>query len=123
MSGLDRPWVRVGGLAAVLCSNLAVAPLLGTLGGPRLDRAAGTALIMVTAVVGVKMFVGDSGIFSFGHIAFMGIGAYTTAIVMMAPAQRAFQLRNCLGSWPAWSSRGSRPRSCPAGSRRCSPCW
>jgi branched-chain amino acid transport system permease protein len=92
MTGLVRPWVRVGVLAAVLCSVLAVATLLGTLGGPRLDRATGIALIMVTVVVGVKLFVGDSGIFSFGHVAFMAIGAYTTAIVMMAPAQRAFQL-------------------------------
>ncbi|SFL72984.1 branched-chain amino acid ABC transporter permease [Geodermatophilus ruber] len=92
MTTSTRPWLRAGVLAAVLCALVALATLLGTLGGPRLDRATGIALIMLIVVVGLKIFVGDSGIFSFGHVAFMGVGAYTTAIVMMAPAQRAFQL-------------------------------
>lgn len=37
-------------------------------------------LVNVVFVVGMQSFVGNSGIFSFGHVAFMAIGAYTTAI-------------------------------------------
>ena len=79
-------------LAAALCLLVVVATLLGDSGTPRLARATGTALIMLVLVVGLSIFVGGSGIFSFGHLAFMGIGAYTTAIVTMSPTQKTFQL-------------------------------
>ena len=36
-------------------------------------------LIRLIVVVGLYMFVGNSGILSFGHIAFMCIGAYAAA--------------------------------------------
>jgi branched-chain amino acid transport system permease protein len=60
--------------------------------GQRIERVTGTALIMLVLVVGLKVFIGDSGIFSFGQVAFMGIGAYTTAITTMEKAQKHFQL-------------------------------
>ena len=34
-------------------------------------------LVNVVLVVGLYMFVGNSGVFSFGHMGFMAIGAYT----------------------------------------------
>jgi branched-chain amino acid transport system permease protein len=37
------------------------------------------ALIKVVAVVGLYVFIGNSGIMSFGHVAFMCIGAYASA--------------------------------------------
>lgn len=83
---------RTAGLAAVLCLLVTVATLLGDSGTPRLARATGTALILLVLVVGLSIFIGTSGIFSFGHLAFMGVGAYTTAIVTMSPAQKTFQL-------------------------------
>jgi branched-chain amino acid transport system permease protein len=79
-------------LPVVLCVVVAVATLLGSSFGPRLERATGTALIMLILVVGLKVFIGDSGIFSFGQVAFMGIGAYTTAITTMSTRQKKFQL-------------------------------
>jgi branched-chain amino acid transport system permease protein len=42
-------------------------------------------LIMVILVVGLYVFAGNSGVFSFGQIGFMAIGAYTTAIVRIPP--------------------------------------
>lgn len=89
--------LRVVSLAICLWVIVLISTALATLGGPRLDRVAGTALIMLLIVVGLKIFIGDSGVFSFGHIAFMGVGAYTTAIVTMSPAQRAFQLPDLPG--------------------------
>jgi branched-chain amino acid transport system permease protein len=91
---------RTAALAGVLCLLVVAATLLGDAGTPRLARATGTALIMLVLVVGLSIFVGGSGIFSFGHLAFMGVGAYTTAIVTMSPTQKAFQLPG-LPSWLA----------------------
>jgi branched-chain amino acid transport system permease protein len=91
---------RTAGLAAGLCLIVVVAALLGDSGTPRIARATGTALIMLLLVVGLSVFVGGSGIFSFGHLAFMGVGAYTTAIVTMSPVQKSFQLPG-LPSWLA----------------------
>src|SRR5204862_101230 len=46
-----------------------------------LERTAVTMLIELVVVVGLYMFVGISGVFSFGHISFMAIGAYAAAIL------------------------------------------
>lgn len=91
---------RVLGLSAVLCGLVIVGTVLGESGTPRIGRATGTALIMLVLVVGLAVFIGGSGIFSFGHLAFMGVGAYTTAIVTMSPTQKSFQLPG-LPSWLA----------------------
>jgi branched-chain amino acid transport system permease protein len=49
-------------------------------------------LLNVALVCGLQVFVGGSGIISFGHLAFMGIGAYTAALVSIPPALKATQL-------------------------------
>jgi len=59
---------------------------LGTLGGEALDRATVTALLYVTLVVGLYAFTGLSGVFSFGHVSFMALGALTAALVSVDPA-------------------------------------
>lgn len=41
-------------------------------------------LINVIATIGLNITVGYSGLLSMGHAAFMGIGAYTTALLMIA---------------------------------------
>jgi len=46
---------------------------------PSLNRFVTEALIYVVAVVGLQIFVGNSGIVSFGHSAFMLIAAYASA--------------------------------------------
>lgn len=43
------------------------------------------ALIRLVVVVGLYIFIGNSGIISFGHIGFMMIGAYATAWQTMDP--------------------------------------
>jgi branched-chain amino acid transport system permease protein len=49
------------------------------IGSPALNRFATEMLIYVVAVVGLQIFVGNSGIVSFGHSAFMLIAAYAAA--------------------------------------------
>jgi branched-chain amino acid transport system permease protein len=43
-------------------------------------------LINLIVVVGLQTFTGNSGVVSFGHVAFMAIGAYVTAIITTSPA-------------------------------------
>ena len=43
------------------------------------SRSLTEALIRMVVVVGLYIFIGNSGLMSFGHIAFMMIGAYATA--------------------------------------------
>ena len=49
-------------------------------------------LVNVMLVVSLQTFIGNSGIVSFGHVAFMGIGAYTTALVTILSSVKVAQL-------------------------------
>ena len=57
-------------------------------------------LVNVMLVVSIQVFIGNSGIVSFGHVAFMGVGAYTTALVAIPEALKAAQMPDL----PAWIS-------------------
>lgn len=54
-------------------------------------------LINLVLVVALYMFVGNSGLLSFGHASFMAIGAYTTALLTIPVQQKAFVLPNLPG--------------------------
>lgn len=41
--------------------------------------------ILCTLVVALQVFVGNSGIVSFGHVAFFGVGAYAAALLTIPP--------------------------------------
>jgi branched-chain amino acid transport system permease protein len=83
--------------AGLLCAVVVAAAALGQAGDPRLVRATGTALIMLVLVLGLNIFIGNSGVFSFGHLAFMGVGAYVTVIARLSEAQKSFQLPDLPG--------------------------
>jgi len=48
--------------------------------------------LAVVLVVGLQIFSGNSGIVSFGHVAFMGIGAYVAALVSIPVSVKSLQL-------------------------------
>lgn len=59
-----------------------IAVLVATIGlfaDATISRVAVQALIAVVFVTGLSLFSGNSGVMSFGHVAFMAIGAYVTA--------------------------------------------
>lgn len=58
------------------------------------------ALIMVLVVVGLYVFVGNSGVLSVGHAGFMAIGAYVAGILCVPVIQRAILLPGL----PGWAS-------------------
>jgi branched-chain amino acid transport system permease protein len=66
---------------------VSLAAYLGTLGPNSLDRITVLGLVNLVLVVGLYVFVGNSGVLSFGHMAFAAIGAYTAALFTI-PVER-----------------------------------
>jgi branched-chain amino acid transport system permease protein len=52
------------------------------------DYAIVTALVFLVVVIGVYTFTGNSGVFSFGHIALMAVGAYTAALLSVPTTRK-----------------------------------
>ncbi|KUJ85710.1 branched-chain amino acid ABC transporter permease [Ruegeria marisrubri] len=76
-------------LSAVL---LAFVLLVVVLDDKALARTAAEALVRVTLVVGLWIFVGNSGVISFGHAGYMAIGAYCSAWLTLKPQSKALFL-------------------------------
>jgi branched-chain amino acid transport system permease protein len=55
-------------------------------------------MIKLTIVVGIYMFAGNSGVLSFGHISFLGLGAYSAAWLTISPSIKA----SLMPGLPAW---------------------
>jgi len=73
--------------AAILIGLVVVAVVASQLLGIRLyDRVVTNLCISLVLVLGLQLFMGNSGILSFAHIGFMGVGAYTSAVLTI-PAQ------------------------------------
>ncbi|THD82372.1 branched-chain amino acid ABC transporter ATP-binding protein/permease [Aliigemmobacter aestuarii] len=60
-------------------------------------RLATLYLIYVTAVVGMQIYSGNSGIISFGHAGFMALGAYGSSLLTIQPAIISTSLPNLPG--------------------------
>jgi branched-chain amino acid transport system permease protein len=72
----------LGGL--LLCLPLVLfAVLFSQFGGASLQRTYTLFLINLIAVLGLGLFSGNSGILSFGHVAFIGLGAYLSGILTL----------------------------------------
>ncbi len=81
--------------ALAMVAVLAIAALVVFLfGGAAMQRVVTYAAIMLTAVLGLQIFSGNTGIVSFGHAAFVGIGAYATGILTMPAALQRTALRD-----------------------------
>jgi branched-chain amino acid transport system permease protein len=91
MSTLNPIARRVWPLLAP-CLLVTVVSLTASQGGEVLDRVVTTALINLVVVVGLYTFTGLTGVFSFGHPAFMAIGAYMAGIVTVDPITKPFLL-------------------------------
>lgn len=70
-------------LSALVVLLVAASELLGI---RVFDRIATNLCLSLILVIGLQVFMGNSGILSFAHIGFMGIGAYVSAVLTI-PAQ------------------------------------
>ena len=76
------PLILLAALVILVASAAAFAPII-------LQRRVTQALIMLVAVVGLYVFAGNSGVFSFGNVGFMAIAAYVSALLTMTPGQKS----------------------------------
>ncbi len=72
-----------------LVSGIVLAASFGTFSQ---QRTATVMLVNLVFVCGLYVFVGNSGVLSFGHASFMGIGAYTAALLTIPETQKNFLL-------------------------------
>jgi branched-chain amino acid transport system permease protein len=76
-----------------LCLPLVIFALLfSQFAGASLQRTYTLFLINLIAVLGLGVFSGNSGILSFGHVAFIGLGAYLSGILTLPLATKATTL-------------------------------
>ena len=77
---------------------LAIAALSYQFGSRAFNRTVVEMFINIMVVVGLYVFVGNSGLLSFGHISFMCLGAYMTAWLTIPPMMKSVTLKGL----PAW---------------------
>ncbi len=90
-----RPLAEAVALAVLVAAGLGLLALAMGLPGQRI----GTLFsVNLCAVLAFQVFSGNSGVVSFGHTAFMAIGAYVSAWLTMPPRMLQMTLPNL----PAW---------------------
>lgn len=79
--------------ALVLLAVIVIIGVGSHLIGIRLyDRIATNLMISLVLVVGLQTFMGNSGLLSFAHIGFMGLGAYTSAVLTIPSQMKGMAL-------------------------------
>ncbi|QBI20398.1 branched-chain amino acid ABC transporter permease [Egibacter rhizosphaerae] len=70
-------------------ASLVVVAAVGSLGlSSGLQFQMRFAFVLLTIVVGLYVFVGNSGVVSFGHVSFVAVGAFTAGLLTIAPPQK-----------------------------------
>lgn len=85
MEAIRRGVASIFPLAAPALVVVAITAVVTGIGDELISRVLTVGLINLIIVVGLYVFVGNSGVFSFGHIAFAAIGAYTAGILVVPP--------------------------------------
>lgn len=73
---------------------LLVALLTELFGIPLLTRIVTVMFVSIILVLGLQLYMGNSGILSFAHMGFMGIGAYTSVLLSMTPEAKELSNAN-----------------------------
>jgi len=92
--------LRVSSPVLLLIVPLTILVLLSSNGSDVLQLVVTVMLINLILVVGLYVFIGNSGVLSFGHMSFMAVGAYGSALVTIPLRMKRFILPD-LPSWLA----------------------
>jgi branched-chain amino acid transport system permease protein len=76
----------------LLILAVAVVTFIGVLGGEQVETSLTEMLIRMVVVVGMWVFIGNSGVISFGHVGFMCVGAYAAAWATVDPNWKGIML-------------------------------
>jgi branched-chain amino acid transport system permease protein len=79
-------------LALLIVPLLVLAVLTQLFAGTLLNRIVTVLFVNLILVCGLQVFMGNSGILSFSHIGFMGVGAYSSVLLSMTPQAKKFTL-------------------------------
>ena len=71
--------------------------LFGTVVSSSTETYVVTTLVDVTIVVALYVFIGNSGVLSFGHISFVAVGAWTAGILSMPTSEKPAIMPNLAG--------------------------
>ena len=71
--------------------------LFGTIVSSSTQTYVITALVNVAIVVALYIFIGNSGVVSFGHISFVAVGAWTAGILSMPASEKPAIMPNLFG--------------------------
>lgn len=105
MAFLEKAWPVL-----VLVLPLVAAVVLADLyGSVLLKRTITDALIKIVIVVGLYIFIGNTGIVSFGHIGFAGLAAYFATWMTCCPMMKPITMTGLpdflrMETYPLWSS-------------------
>lgn len=94
-------------LSAIIAGAVGTA-LIASFLGPAAERIVTVFFISLIGVVGIGIYSGNSGILSFGHVAFMAIGAYVSALLTLPSQLKIATLPN-LPEWLATTEMGLLP--------------
>ncbi len=86
-----RNWTTFLILGGVIVAVAVAAELLGV---RLVVRIVTNLCISMVLVVGLQVFMGNSGILSFAHVGFMGIGAYMSAVLTIPVQMKGMALPN-----------------------------
>ncbi|MGY4425606.1 ABC-type branched-subunit amino acid transport system permease subunit [Bradyrhizobium sp. JR6.1] len=89
----------------LIVALLIMAALSYQFGSRAFNRTVVEMFINIMVVVGLYVFVGNSGLLSFGHISFMCLGAYMTAWLTIPPVMKSITLKGL----PAWLLHAQLP--------------
>ena len=99
-SSRRSPLVQIGVTALILCAVLIAITVLTSSAGDRVfARVVTVMLISVVLTVALQIFMGNSGLSSFGHIAFMAIGAYSSLWFTLTPDEKSVTLPDMPQNW------------------------
>jgi branched-chain amino acid transport system permease protein len=98
---LLRPAIHAVQTPVLLIGLVLLAVLAGVSGDVTIARVATLAVVSVVFVAGLSIFSANSGVMSFGHVAFMAVGAYTTAYLTIPVNLKAALFTNLPG-WLSW---------------------
>ena len=72
----------------LVAGAILIAILTALLGISLLTRIVTVMFVSAILVLGLQLYMGNSGILSFSHMGFMGIGAYTSVLFSMTPTAK-----------------------------------
>ena len=89
LTAVRRYLAPVGGSTALFVALVAGCSIYAAGGGSSRDSLVTQLLINAVVVVGIQIYMGNTGVLSFGHVGFGGVAAYVFALFAISPERKA----------------------------------